>query len=63
MLLLINKFSDEKGIRAFDKLEALIKSCDVLHVCTPPVTHESIAVEVLRSDKYVIVEKPFTGSW
>jgi predicted dehydrogenase len=42
-------------------MEHLIKNCDVLHVCTPPVTHEAIAIEVLKADKTVIIEKPFTG--
>ena len=30
-------------------------------VCTPPVTHENLVVEILRNDKDVIVEKPLTG--
>jgi predicted dehydrogenase len=57
----LKKFSVEKEIRAFDSLDALIKSCDVLHVCTPPVTHESIAIEILKNNKCPIIEKPFTG--
>ena len=48
-------------IKAFDNLEDLIRNSDVLHLCTPPVTHESIAIEVLKQDKDVIIEKPFTG--
>ncbi|HEY6082038.1 MAG TPA: Gfo/Idh/MocA family oxidoreductase, partial [Chitinophagaceae bacterium] len=55
------RFTDEKGIIAFDNLNALIRNCDVLHVCTAPVTHEPITVEVLKQDKDVIIEKPFTG--
>jgi predicted dehydrogenase len=27
-----------------------------VHICTPPVTHEPIAVQVLKHDKDVIVE-------
>ena len=57
----LKKFTDEKGIDAFDSLEALIRNCDVLHLCTPPVTHEPIAIEVLHSNKSVIIEKPLTG--
>ena len=48
-------------IKAFDNLEDLILNSDVLHLCTPPVTHEAIAIEVLKQDKDVIIEKPFTG--
>jgi predicted dehydrogenase len=57
----LKKFVDEKEITAFDSMEALIESADVLHVCTPPVTHEPIAVAVLKKNKHVIIEKPFTG--
>ena len=57
----LRQFTDEKGISPFDTMDALIKNCDVLHVCTPPVTHEAIAIEVLKNNKSVIIEKPFTG--
>ena len=54
-------FAKQRGIRAFDSVEALIEKVDVVHVCTPPVSHEAIAVAALQQDKYVIVEKPLTG--
>ena len=54
-------FAKQRGIRAFDSVETLIEKVDVVHVCTPPVSHEAIAVVVLQQDKYVIVEKPLTG--
>jgi predicted dehydrogenase len=55
------KFADERGLQTFKTLEELIAASDVLHVCTPPVTHEPIAIEVLKQNKFVIIEKPFTG--
>lgn len=54
-------FSESRGIKVFDSMEALIDASDILHVCTPPVTHEPIAIAVLKQDKDVIIEKPFTG--
>ena len=54
-------FAKQRGIRAFDSVETLIEKVDVVHVCTPPVSHEAIAVAALQQDKYVIVEKPLTG--
>ena len=54
-------FTESRNIRAFCSLEELIENVDVIHVCTPPVTHESIVLAVLEKNKYVIVEKPFTG--
>ena len=54
-------FAQNRGIRAFDSLEALLDKVDVIHVCTPPVSHESIAIAALQRDKFAIVEKPLTG--
>lgn len=55
------EFTSARGIKSFESLEEIIASCDILHVCTPPSTHEPIAVAVLKLDKDVIIEKPFTG--
>lgn len=57
----LEAFAKPRKIQAFDNPEELIAACDVLHVCTPPVTHEPIVIAVLQQDKHVIVEKPFTG--
>ena len=54
-------FAEQRGIRNFDSLEQLVEAVDVVHVCTPPVVHEEIAVAALRSGKDAIVEKPLTG--
>lgn len=57
----LNAFANPKNITAFESLEALIEACDMLHVCTPPSTHEKLVIEVLKKGIHVIVEKPFTG--
>lgn len=54
-------FANQYQINPFDNLDTLINECDVLHVCTPPVTHENIVIKILSNNKYVILEKPFTG--
>jgi len=54
-------FAEERGIPSFDSLDALIDSSDVIHVCTPPSSHEEIVIKALAKDRSVIVEKPFTG--
>ena len=54
-------FAQERNLKVYDSMDALIDDCDVLHVCTPPVTHEPIVIAVLSKNKNVIVEKPFTG--
>lgn len=57
----VEVFSQAQNINAFKSAEALIEAVDVVHVCTPPVTHEPYVVAALKADKNVIVEKPFTG--
>ena len=54
-------YAQQREIRFFDELEALIEEVDVIHVCTPPVTHVPISVAGLKRDKFVICEKPLTG--
>ena len=54
-------YAKQRGIKAYDSLDALIDKVDVVHVCTPPVAHEPIAVAALEKDKFAIVEKPLTG--
>ena len=55
------QYAKARGIKAYDSLKALIEKVDVVHVCTPPVAHEPIAVAALEQDKFAIVEKPLTG--
>ena len=55
------RFAETYDLRSFDNLASLIDESDVVHVCSPPSTHETIGVEVLRRGKYVVIEKPFTG--
>lgn len=57
----LNEYTKLRNLNSFKSLEALIEASDILHVCTPPVTHEPIVVAALKQNKHVIVEKPFTG--
>ena len=54
-------YAQNRNITAYDSLEVLIDDVDVIHVCTPPVVHEPIAIAALERDKFAIVEKPLTG--
>jgi predicted dehydrogenase len=54
-------YAKERGLRFYKSLNELIDKVDVIHVCTPPVVHEEIAVAALQKDKFAIVEKPLTG--
>lgn len=54
-------YAGKRGIRAFSSLEGLLDAVDVIHVCTPPVAHEPVAIAALERDLFAIVEKPLTG--
>jgi predicted dehydrogenase len=54
-------FTEPRRLKAFKSINELIDYVDVVHVCTPPSTHEQIVIEALEKNKHVIVEKPFTG--
>lgn len=54
-------FARETSVPAFDSFEALCDVSDVIDLCSPPSTHEELAVDALRRGKHIIVEKPFTG--
>ena len=54
-------FAEEWDLNVYDSLESLLDDVDLVHVCTPPVVHEDIAVEALKRDKCAVVEKPLTG--
>lgn len=57
----LREFTDCRALKAYDDIDQLIKNCDLIHVCTPPITHEPFVIAALTQDKDVIVEKPFTG--
>ena len=54
-------FAKVRDLVSCDSLESLFSVCDVVHVCTPPSTHQEIAIAALEAGKHCIIEKPFTG--
>ena len=54
-------FAREHGIKAFASLEELCEAVDIVDLCTPPSSHEPLAVAALARGKHVVIEKPFTG--
>lgn len=54
-------FTEPRQLKSFGNLDELINESDVIHVCTPPVSHEVIVIAALQKNKHAIVEKPFTG--
>lgn len=56
-----DSFAKERSLLSCDSLDSLFSVCDVVHVCTPPSTHQEIAIAALEAGKHCIIEKPFTG--
>jgi len=54
-------FARAHGVRAFNSMAELCDAVDVIDLCSPPVTHEPLAVEAFSRGKHVVIEKPFTG--
>lgn len=57
----LKKFTKQHNILAFDNFDVLLDACDVIHLCTPPATHEWMALKALKANKDVVIEKPLTG--
>ncbi len=44
--------------RVHDDLESLMEDADAVDVCTPPHTHATIAGQVIRAGRHLLIEKP-----
>jgi predicted dehydrogenase len=56
-------FARESGATAYETLEAMLPHVDAVDVCSPPATHEPVALAAIEAGKHVFVEKPFTGAF
>jgi predicted dehydrogenase len=54
-------FAQATGTQAFPTFAELCAAVDVVDLCTPPSSHEELAVQALGLGKHVIIEKPLTG--
>lgn len=53
---------DVEGCRSFGSCDSMIRAIDLdaVIICTPPSTHEALAIRCIRSDVHVLCEKPLT---
>ena len=56
-------FARESGATAYPSVEAMLPHVDVVDVCSPPATHETVALQAIDAGKHVFIEKPFTGAF
>lgn len=57
------RFARDSGATPYPSLAAMLPHVDVVDVCSPPATHEAVALEAIEAGKHVVVEKPFTGAF
>jgi predicted dehydrogenase len=52
------------GVAAYTSLAELLDATqvDIVHICTPPTTHESLARMALEAGIHIYVEKPFVNT-
>ena len=55
-----NKYGFENVANSIDEIFN-DSEIDVIDICTPPYTHKDFIIKGLKSDKYVICEKPLCG--
>src|SRR5215467_12244849 len=56
-------FARETGATAYPSLAAMLPHVDIVDVCSPPATHEPVALQAIEAGKHVFIEKPFTGAF
>jgi len=56
-------FAGESGAEPYPHLAAMLPHVDIVDVCSPPATHEPVALEAIAAGKHVFIEKPFTGAF
>ncbi|MEE2632582.1 MAG: Gfo/Idh/MocA family oxidoreductase, partial [Candidatus Neomarinimicrobiota bacterium] len=56
------KIGEKFSVKSFENVEGLISSSDGLHIVTPTNLHHSIAIDCLKKNKDIFIEKPIASS-
>ena len=56
-----SKFGAERGIEAFDSLEAMLEQVDLVDICSPPYAHLDGIIDAAGMGKHIVCEKPLIG--
>jgi len=56
------KIAAEFGYKAFDTIQELIDTVDVVDIVTPTLSHHDCAIQVIKSKKHVFIEKPISNT-
>ncbi len=58
-----SKFVEQEyGVRSYPSYESLLADVDVIDIVVPTVSHFECAVEAIRKQKHLFIEKPVTNS-
>ena len=57
-----DQLAERLGCLSFDRVERMTQACDIdaAIVCTPPVTHTDICIQLAQNRIHVLCEKPFS---
>ena len=57
-----DQLAERLGCASFDRVERMTQACDIdaAIVCTPPVTHADICIQLAQNKIHVLCEKPFS---
>lgn len=56
------KVALEFNIRAFESIEELIQAVDVVDIVTPTLSHYECAVQAIKAQKHIFLEKPIANT-
>ena len=56
------KISEEFSVKSFQNIKELINCSDGLHIVTPTGLHHKIAIECLKKNKDIFIEKPIANT-
>src|SRR5207244_13389639 len=54
-------FARDSGATAYPALAAMLPHVDLVDVCSPPATHEPVALEAIDAGKHGTIQTPFPG--
>jgi predicted dehydrogenase len=57
-----DEIAEKYGCRSFSQYADLLPLCDAVSVATPTTTHYAVAIDCLKANKDVLIEKPITGT-
>ena len=56
----VKKVTQEFDVKAFNSIEELIQSVDIVDIVTPTLSHYECAVKAIKESKHIFIEKPIT---